>query len=75
MKDRMTVTDIARHLECTRPTAYKIVGAADFPARGLDKCWASLDVMAWLDRNAAPDAVVVGGVLVKSVSPHASDMT
>lgn len=69
MKDRMTVTDIARHLECTRPTAYKIVGAADFPVRGPDRRWASLDVLAWLDRHAAPDAVVVGGVLVKSSVP------
>lgn len=65
MKDRMTVSDIARYMEVTRPTAYKIVSAADFPARGQDKRWSTLDVMAWTDRNAV-QGQVVGGVLVKS---------
>lgn len=64
-KDRMTLTDIARYMVLSRPTTYRIVNAAGFPARGPDKQWDRTAVLDWLDRNATSGAKVVGGVLVR----------
>jgi predicted DNA-binding transcriptional regulator AlpA len=66
MSDRMTLIDIARYMDVSRPTAYRVVEAVGFPARGEDKRWDRDDVVDWLDRHAARGASVVGGVLVKS---------
>jgi excisionase family DNA binding protein len=65
MKERMTLTDIARHLGHSRPTTYKIVRSKGFPTIGSDRKWDRTDVVEWLERNAATGAVVVGGVLVR----------
>lgn len=67
MKDRFTLTDIARHLDVSRPTAYRVIAAPGFPVRGNDRRWSSLDVLAWLDDNSVPpDTEVVRGVMVRS---------
>jgi predicted DNA-binding transcriptional regulator AlpA len=65
MTDRMTLTDIAAHIGCSRPTAYVLVRIVDFPRRGDDRRWDRQAVMEWLANNTvAVDAVSVGGVLV-----------
>lgn len=66
MSDRMTLIDIARYMEVSRPTAYRVVEAVGFPARGADKRWDRGEVLDWLERNAARGASVVGGVMVRS---------
>ena len=65
MKERMTLTDIARHMKASWPTAYKVVRSKGFPTIGSDRKWDRTDVVEWLERNAATGAVVVGGVLVR----------
>lgn len=71
MNDRMTLTDIARHIGKSRPTTYKIVRSFGFPPPGDDKRWARPAVMDWFDRNTAAGASIVGGVLVRSVGEPA----
>lgn len=68
MQDRMTVTDIARHLDISRPSAYRVVEGHGFPARGNDKRWDRAAVLDWLARNNAAGVTVLGGVLVKTVA-------
>lgn len=65
MKERMTLTDIADHMDVSRPTAYKVVRSKGFPMIGSDRKWDRTAVVEWLERNAATGAVVVGGVLVR----------
>lgn len=65
-QNRMTLTDIARHLDVSRPTAYKIVDSVGFPARGDDARWDREAVQAWVDLNRAAGAAVVGGVIVRA---------
>lgn len=68
MNDRMTLTDIARHIDRSRPTAYKIVRSRGFPSPGIDKRYDRSAVLKWLETNSLDtDAAVVGGVLVRSV--------
>lgn len=65
MTDRMTVTDIARHMLVSRPTAYRVIASSDFPDRGEDGKWSTLDVLAWLDSHSIKGSVV-GGVVVSA---------
>jgi len=65
MQDRMTLTDIAAHIGCSRPTAYVLAATIDFPRRGPDRRWTRSEVLEWLDVNTvAVDAVRVAGLLV-----------
>jgi hypothetical protein len=65
MSDRMTLTDIAAHIGCSRPTAYFITALSSFPQRGTDRRWDRADVMGWLAAHTVPvRAVRVAGVLV-----------
>ena len=67
MDERITLTDIARHLGCARPTAYEIVKAVDFPPLGIDRRWDRDAVILWLNKNRLPSgARVVGGLVVKT---------
>lgn len=66
MKERMTLTDIARHMEVSRPTAYKIVRSASFPPPGNDKRWERPAVLEWLETHKVDGAAIIGGVLVSS---------
>lgn len=72
MHERMTLTDIARHMEVSRPTAYKIVRSRGFPPPGIDKRWERPSVLAWLKENTLGGAVVVAGVIVKPVQAPAA---
>lgn len=65
MKEWLTVTDIAEYLAISRPTAYKIIAASDFPQPKLGKRWASVEVLDWLEKNYVGDVTVVGGMLVR----------
>jgi len=71
MHERMTLTDIARHIGCSRPTAYKIVRSVGFPRSGGDKRWERADVLDWLACNKL-DAAVVAGVIVRTADVEAS---
>lgn len=66
MTDRMTLTDIAAHIGCSRPSAYIIITMDGFPVRSADdRRWDRSDVMDWLTANTvAVDAVSVGGMVV-----------
>lgn len=65
MTDRMTLTDVAAHIQCSRPTAYVLAGMVGFPTRGLDRKWSRSEVLDWLaDNTKTVDAVSVAGVLV-----------
>lgn len=65
MTDRMTLTDIAAHIGCSRPSAYVLIDKDGFPQRAGDGLWDRSSVMAWLaDNTVAVDAVRVAGLLV-----------
>jgi predicted DNA-binding transcriptional regulator AlpA len=65
--DRMTLTDFARHVGISRPTAYKLVRTVSFPTAGTDKRWDRKAVLDWLAENTVSvEAVLVAGVLVRS---------
>jgi predicted DNA-binding transcriptional regulator AlpA len=61
MSGTMNLTDIARYMGVSRPTAYKIVRSVGFPAPlradGAPR-WASAAVEAWLAAEAAVNASV-----------------
>ena len=64
----MNLTDIARYLGVSRPTAYKIVRSVGFPAPvrtdGAPR-WDSDAVMAWIAASRLDDgAMLVGGVVI-----------
>lgn len=65
MKDRFTLTDIARYMNVSRPSAYKVVRSFGFPPRGQDRRWSSIEVRDWIADNDVTGAVVVAGVLVR----------
>lgn len=66
-QNRLTLMALADLLAVSRPTAYSVVRAVDFPIRGDDGRWDRDQVMDWLDRNRLPDGVsVVGGLMVRS---------
>lgn len=65
MKDRMTLTDIARHMDISRPTAYKIVRSFGFPHIGNDRRWVASEVLDWIAEHTTDGAVIVGGMLVR----------
>jgi predicted DNA-binding transcriptional regulator AlpA len=67
VKDRMTVTDIARYTQRSRPTIYRVVRSVGFPPRGEDNRWDRDAVMEWLAENRLPaDTALIGGVMVRT---------
>lgn len=68
MNERLTLTDIARHMGVSRPTAYKIVRSRGFPAPGDDKRWHGQDVLSWLHENKLDGAALVAGVIVRTTA-------
>lgn len=64
--DRITLTDMADHVGCSRPTMYGMIKTVDFPRRGPDKRWSRKEFLDWLAANTEPvNAVLVAGVLVR----------
>lgn len=63
----MNVTEIARLMGVSRPTAYKIVRCVGFPKPLQIKPprWSAAEVAAWYKANRARGVAVVGGVIVK----------
>lgn len=58
MQGTMNLTDIARYMGVSRPTAYKIVRSVGFPlkleAAGAPR-WSAEAVQAWTMENASPE--------------------
>lgn len=64
MRDRLTLTDLAKHLKITRPTCYVLIRSVGFPERGPDKKWDAKEILKWIADNRQPEgARLVGGVM------------